>query len=164
MGDIQSNIEQCKAIKRKLGYTNQYIAEQTGVPEGTVSRVFGSKQYNFKYDTIQPIIAFFAEEDTLGAVQPPNNDVVSLYEDIVAGKNRELAELKEGHRNEITSLKAEHRAAIADLKKDHQSEADSLKKANRHLRTVLCVIVGILVLLAIIDLSFTSFGWWRGFP
>ena len=164
MGDIQSIVEQCKEIKRKLGYTNQFIAEQSGVPEGTVSRVFGSKQYNFKYDTIQPIVAFLAEMDVDGALSQPNNDVIALYEDIVAGKNRELAELKAEHKTEVNNIKAEHRAAVAELRAEHQKETERVRKTNRHLRTVLCVIIGILVVLAIIDLSFTSFGWWRGFP
>lgn len=127
MGEIQSIIEECKEIKRKLGYTNQYIAEQTGVPEGTVSRVFGSRQYNFKYETIQPIIAFLAAEDADGAAKLPNNDVIALYEDIVAGKNKELAELKAEHRKEIDALKSEHKAAIAELKREHQAEVDGLK-------------------------------------
>ena len=164
MGDIQTIVEQCKEIKRKLGYTNQFIAEQTGVPEGTVSRVFGNRQYNFKYETIQPIVLFLAEVDAEGELSQPSSDIIALYEDIVAGKNRELADLKSEHKDAINALKAEHRTAIAELKKEHQRETERLRKTSKHLRTVLCIIVGILVVLAIIDLSFTSFGWWRGLP
>lgn len=35
------NIEEMKARKRELGYTYAMIAEKSGVPVGTVQKVFG---------------------------------------------------------------------------------------------------------------------------
>lgn len=162
MDSIQALIEQCKTIKRKLGYTNQFIAEHTGVPEGTVSRVFGTKAYNFKYETIQPIVEFLAgaDEDT----PAPNNDVIALYADIVASKDADIAALKAEHKAAIDALKAEHQARMQEVKADYQSRIDQLQKTNHRQKFLIIAMITIILILVIIDFSFTDIGWWRGWP
>ena len=39
--------------------SNREIAERTGVPQGTVDRVFGPKPYNFTYETLKPLMDYF---------------------------------------------------------------------------------------------------------
>lgn len=48
-------IEQMKARKTELGYTNEKIAELSGVPLGTVQKVFAGVTKAPRYDTIQKL-------------------------------------------------------------------------------------------------------------
>ena len=48
-------IEQMKAKKTELGYTNEKIAELSGVPLGTVQKVFAGVTKAPRYDTIQKL-------------------------------------------------------------------------------------------------------------
>lgn len=164
MDNIQAIIEECKAIKRDLGYTNQFIAERTGIPEGTVARVFGSKAYSFKYETIQPIIAFLVKECDVESLPLQNNDVVALCADIVSSKDSEIATMRTEHRTELGSLKAEHKETVQELKQEYQSKIEELKKTISRQKLLIIVMVTTILILAIIDFSYTNIGWWRGFP
>lgn len=48
-------IEQMKAKKIELGYTNEKLAELTGVPLGTVQKIFAGVTKAPRYDTIQKL-------------------------------------------------------------------------------------------------------------
>ncbi|MBP3895443.1 MAG: helix-turn-helix domain-containing protein [Mogibacterium sp.] len=57
-------IEQMKERKTELGYTNEKIAELSGVPLGTVQKVFAGVTKAPRYDTIQKlqkVLGFYAE-------------------------------------------------------------------------------------------------------
>jgi transcriptional regulator with XRE-family HTH domain len=41
--------------KKKCGLTNQQISEQSGVPIGTVNRVFSGAAYDLKFQTLQQL-------------------------------------------------------------------------------------------------------------
>ena len=164
MDNMQAIIEECKTIKRDLGYTNQFIAEQTGVPEGTVSRVFGSRTYNFKYETIQPIIAFLVNERDDGPPPMPGCDIVGLYADIVSTKDIEIAAMKTEHREELGSLKEEHKENVQELKREYRGKIAKLERMNHIQRVLIIAMIAINLILTIIDFLFTSVGWWRSFP
>lgn len=55
MSDTNTIVEKLKAIKKEQKLTLEQISERSGVPMGTVSRVFGNVHYDFKYETIKPI-------------------------------------------------------------------------------------------------------------
>ena len=48
-------IQEMKKRKTELGYTNEQIAELSGVPLGTVQKVFGGTTASPRYDTIQKL-------------------------------------------------------------------------------------------------------------
>lgn len=48
-------IEQMKARKIELGYTNERLAELSGVPLGTVQKIFAGVTKAPRYDTIQKL-------------------------------------------------------------------------------------------------------------
>lgn len=48
-------IEEMKARKVELGYTNEMIAEMSGVPLGTVQKIFAGITKSPRYDTIQKL-------------------------------------------------------------------------------------------------------------
>ncbi|MBR5800819.1 MAG: Uma2 family endonuclease [Lachnospiraceae bacterium] len=55
-------IEEMKAIKRQKGYSYAQIAELTGVPLGTVQKIFCGETQNPRYDTLLALERFFAGE------------------------------------------------------------------------------------------------------
>ncbi len=49
-------IEEMKARKAELGYTNEKIAELSGVPLGTVQKIFAGETKSPRYETIQKLL------------------------------------------------------------------------------------------------------------
>lgn len=55
-------IEEMKARKVELGYTNEKVADLSGVPLGTVQKIFAGETKSPRYDTIQKLTKLL--EDT----------------------------------------------------------------------------------------------------
>jgi Uma2 family endonuclease len=56
-------LEEMKLRKRQKGYSYAMIAELSGVPVGTVQKVFSGETKNPRYDTLQAIADVLKEED-----------------------------------------------------------------------------------------------------
>lgn len=95
-------INWCRNRKQFLGLSNQRIAEQSGVPIGTIDRIMAGKYTEFRYSSIQPIVAVLIgiREDT----PKPDNadaqqvqdyyDTIEGYKLVVENKNHMIEELK----------------------------------------------------------------------
>ena len=55
-------IEEMKRIKKEKGYSYTQIAQMSGVPLGTVQKVFGGETANPRYDTLQALESLFNGE------------------------------------------------------------------------------------------------------
>lgn len=55
-GEVEMTIEQMKEKKKELGYTNEQIAELSGVPLGTVQKIFAGETKSPRYDTVQKLV------------------------------------------------------------------------------------------------------------
>lgn len=55
-------IEEMKARKAELGYTNETVSKLSGVPLGTVQKIFASETKSPRYDTIQKLTAVLVKE------------------------------------------------------------------------------------------------------
>ena len=77
-------IEELKARKRALGYTNQMVADLSGVPIGTVNKIFSGSTSAPRYDTLRAI------EDVLRAreYQKENGRFVYSYPEAVSSTAR----------------------------------------------------------------------------
>lgn len=95
-------INWCRNRKQFLGLSNQRIAEQSGVPIGTIDRIMAGKYTEFRYSSIQPIVAVLIgiREDT---PKPENADeqqiqdyydTIEGYKLVVENKNHMIEELK----------------------------------------------------------------------
>lgn len=95
-------INWCRNRKQFLGLSNQRLAEQSGVPVGTIDRIMAGHYTEFRYSSIQPVVAVLIgiDEDT---PRPENADAqqVQDYYDTIEGyklimenKNHLIAELK----------------------------------------------------------------------
>ena len=79
-------IEEMKQKKRELGYTNEKVAQLSGVPLGTVQKVFAGITRAPRYETLQALEKVFYPKSTIdynadyyiGSI--PSNDTGSLHE------------------------------------------------------------------------------------
>ena len=53
------NIQEMKEKKKEKGYTNEQIAELSGVPLGTVQKIFGGATTSHRYDTLKALEKIF---------------------------------------------------------------------------------------------------------
>ncbi len=95
-------IKWCKNRKQFLGLSNQRLAEESGIPVGTIDRIMAGKYTEFRYSSIQPIITVLIglHEDT---PRPENADAQQVqdyydtiegYKLVVENKNHLIEELK----------------------------------------------------------------------
>ncbi len=55
-------IEEMKRIKKEKGYSYSQIAHMSGVPVGTVQKIFGGETSSPRYDTLMALEGFFMGE------------------------------------------------------------------------------------------------------
>lgn len=138
-------INWCRNRKQFLGLSNQRLAEQSGVPVGTIDRILAGKYTEFRYSSIQPIVAVLIgiREDTpkpenVDAQQAQDYyDTIEGYKLVVENKNHMIDELKntcEQLAREIEYLKVEnerkHQAILRQLEHSRWLEGivDDLRK------------------------------------
>ena len=54
-------VTEMRAKKKEMGYTNEQIAELSGVPLGTVQKIFAGLTESPRYDTLKALEAVFQE-------------------------------------------------------------------------------------------------------
>lgn len=144
-------IKWCKERKALLGISNQKLAELSGVPLGTVDRILSGSYSEFRYSSIQPIVAVLigineatpAPEDIKEDIKKDEGqyyyDTIEGYRLIVSEKNREIEQLMsryEAAAREIKFLQAEIEKKQSNLEAQLescrwlQSLVDELRKEN----------------------------------
>ncbi|WP_195609881.1 helix-turn-helix domain-containing protein, partial [Mediterraneibacter glycyrrhizinilyticus] len=58
-------IEQMRERKQELGYTYEQIADLSGVPLGTVQKVFGGVTASPRYDTLRALEQVFQKKEPM---------------------------------------------------------------------------------------------------
>ena len=51
-GEVSMTVTEMRAKKKEMGYTNEQIAELSGVPLGTVQKIFAGLTESPRYDTL----------------------------------------------------------------------------------------------------------------
>lgn len=96
MGMVPSElIKWCKERKKSLGYSNQKLADLSGVPVGTIDRILSGSYQEFRYSSIQPIVAVLlgTTESTPDPEMTEGQyyyDTIEGYRMVVSEKNREI--------------------------------------------------------------------------
>lgn len=138
-------ISWCRNRKQFLGLSNQRIAEQSGVPVGTVDRIMAGKYTEFRYSSIQPVVAVLIgiREDTPKPESADAQQIQGYYDTIegyklvVDNKNHVIEELKitcEKLGSEVEYLKAENerKHCAIERQQDHikwlEQMIDDLRK------------------------------------
>lgn len=113
-------IQWCNMRQKFLGWTNQKLAEMSGVPLSTINRIKAGEYMDCKYSTIKSLLVAL-----IGGTKdeyPCNEQVEKKLEHLsaVEQENEELkarlAQLDEQHRNDIRAVKAEYQEQITFLK------------------------------------------------
>ena len=98
-GDL---IEWMRNRKKSLGLTNAKLSELSNVPEGTIDRILSQHYTEFRYSSIQPLMAvLIGLQDKIPDPNPNDSEQNSYYYDTIEGyklalenKNHEIEELK----------------------------------------------------------------------
>jgi len=88
-------IEEMKKKKRELGYTNEQVAQLSGVPLGTVQKIFAGITSAPRYETLQALEAIFKPDCTGGFTtrySADQNGSSSLHESAVPYRTKKQGE------------------------------------------------------------------------
>ena len=133
-------IEWCKARKSDLHITNDTLATMSGVPVGTVNRIFAGKGADFYYETLRPIIKALVSADWEKDGCPHAEDVPEHSKDTIARLEKEREHLL----RENEYLKTNSQKEIAMLL--------PLLKFRKHAIVVLGTLLGIALAVIIVAL------------
>ncbi len=127
-------INWCRNRKAFLGLSNQKLAEQSGVPVGTIDRIMAGKYTEFRYSSIQPVVSVLIgfREDTPKPETADSQQIQDYYDTIegyklvVENKNHLIDELK---------ATCEHLAKeIAFLKTENERKHEAIVRQQEHTR------------------------------
>ncbi len=111
-------IEEMKAIKQDKGYTYEQIAELSGVPLGTVLKIFSGETQSPRYATLQALERFFAEvsavgEEAVHSIRSRQGEYT--VEDYYALPEEERVELIDGVIYEMSAPSSRHQMAAGEI-------------------------------------------------
>ena len=131
-------LEWCKARKAELHLSNDKIADLSGIPRGTVARVFAGEHEDFKFGTVQPILRVLigGTYHRESCPDPKGN---------AAERLAELTEKNESLRRVIKENKA---AYDQDLERERSDAARREKYFENQMRVRMIFIIILFVLLA----------------
>lgn len=112
-------IKWCRQRKQTLGYSNQKLSDLTGVPIGTIDRILAGKYTEYKYSSIQPIVAVLLgvceetpEPDRSDKEQGQYYyDTIKGYKLVLENKNNQIAVLNK----EIQTLTKEKEFLLKEI-------------------------------------------------
>ena len=152
-----------RRLKEARGCTQQQIADESGVPIGTVGKYLaGIADEAAGYDAVQRlVICLGGSLDELAGIRADEHradgDADQAYKAVIAGLEARLDEKDE---------RIEHRGRIAS--EDHQRAEEAIAYERRRARiamTVSYIMMGLFVLIVLmffIDWMIPSVGWIRG--
>ena len=113
-------LEWCKARKAELHLSNDKLADLSGIPRGTVARIFAGSHEDFKFGTVQPILRVLIGGTYHRESCPdPNGDS--------AAKIQSLEKKNESLRSVIKENKAAYDADLERERADADRREDYLK-------------------------------------
>lgn len=138
-------LEWCKARKAHMGLSNGRLAELSGMPKGTIDRLFAGQHADFRYETIRPLIKALTGGQWSGSPcpDPHDNDMAILNE-----KAERLARNNMLLQEHIDRDNAQHQKDLEFMReqiKHEQAAGDGYKKAV----IILSILFGISMLIII---------------
>lgn len=141
----------CKSRKAHMGLSNGRLAELSGMPKGTIDRLFAGEHVDFRYETIRPLIKALTGGQWSGSPCPdPNdNETAALKE-----KAERLARNNMLLQSHIDRDNEQHQKQLEFLReqiKHEQASADGYKRAVVTLSIMLGVALLLIAAALIID-------------
>lgn len=141
-------IEWCKQRKKHVGMSREKLADASGIPKGTIDRLFAGKSPDFKYETIRPMLRVL-----VGGAWEERPCVILAEPQVVYRDNPETL-------NELERVRGEQQRKIDYLIKENkfkdellQDRAYEARRKNRYiailvgtLAVCLLLIIGSLII------------------
>lgn len=86
-------LDWCKRRKQHLGLSRERLAEISGVPIGTINRLLSGTHYDFRYETLRPIIKVLVGGSFDGNPCPTPDILIKTIMDENARLKAELQQL-----------------------------------------------------------------------
>ena len=160
----------CKERKKELKISNAQIAEKSGMPKGTIDRLFAGEHVDFRYETIRPLLKAL----TGGAWS--GNPCATLEDDDTLQKKIQELEAEIARRDESIQGYKENSDAmktlITNTNKRHTEQLEFLRGEIKRKNKIMTAMISIAVLALlyiivtlVIDLADPSRGyyWLEGF-
>lgn len=163
--NTQELLAWCKERKKELKLSNAQLAEMSGMPKGTIDRLFAGEHFDFRYETIRPLLKAL----TGGAWS--GNPCAALQEDEVLKKKVQELEAELARRDEsIRHYKENYdgmTTLVANTNKRHEEQLHFLegeiKRKNKFVTglAILAVLALLYIIVTlIIDLADPSRGYY----
>lgn len=109
-------IEWCKERKKRLGMSNAKLSELSGMPKGTIDRLFAGTHADFKYETMRPLVRVLVGGEWNG--NPCPNPDAHVEEELhkIEDENAKLKDAVQHHKEDINAVKAEYLETIRFLR------------------------------------------------
>ena len=110
-------IEELKKYKREKGYTYAQMAELSGVPVGTIQKIFRGETTSPRYDTIQALEKLFEEPTVVReeVVYYSHGPGTYTIEDYYALPEEQRAELIDGYFYNMSSPNMMHQDIVGEI-------------------------------------------------
>lgn len=156
-------LEWCKMRKTKLGLSNAKLADMSGMPKGTIDRLFTGEHLDFKYETIRPMLkALVGGAWGENPCADPQGQTDERLEETVKRLEEEKKNLKE----QVKTIMEEYHEEVAFLKeqvRNEQAAAKGRKKAIVILGTCLGITLTLIIVALIMDRLNPNIGFfWLG--
>lgn len=148
-----------RRLKEARGYTQQQIADESGVPIGTVGKYLaGIADEAAGYDAVQRLVVCLGGSlDEMAGIRADEHradeDADQAYKAVIAGLEARLDEKDE---------RIEHRGRIAS--EDHQRAEEAIAYERRRARIAMAIsyiVMGLIVLMFVVDWMVPTVGWIR---
>lgn len=97
-------VKWCREQKEALGYSNAKLAKESGVPVGTIDRIMAGKYTEYKYSSIQPIVACllgYGEDTPVPKSDSKQSEyyynTINGYKLVLESKNKEIEQLQKAY-------------------------------------------------------------------
>lgn len=126
-------IKWCKNRKATLGISNSILSEISGVPIGTIDRIMSGNYTEFKYSSIQPLVAVLIgygketpEPDEENKQEQFYYETIEGYKIILENKNHEINHYKNDLERRICEVEY--------LKKESISKQEIIENLQDHIK------------------------------
>lgn len=157
-------LEWCKSRKAHMGLSNGRLAELSGMPKGTIDRLFAGQHVDFRYETIRPLVKALTGGQWSGSPcpDPHDNDTAALKEKAERlARNNMLLQAHIDRDNEQHQKELEF---LRDQIKHEQANGDGYKRTVIILSIMLGISLLVIIAALIVDRLNPDVGFfWRDF-
>lgn len=148
-----------KQLKEAKGYTQQQIADESGVPIGTIGKYFSAMDdESASYEILRRLVVCLGGSlDEMAGIRADEHkadgDADQAYKAVIAGLEARLDEKDE---------RIEQRGRIAT--EDHQRAEEAIAYERRRARIAMAIsyiVMGLIVLMFVVDWMVPTVGWIR---